>query len=612
MAKNDMLSIWGAFKKDLVKTAYAISSRMFRIVDIDPREGKLGYTSEGCEIHLAYEHPITKKLDFQHKYFFIKGVFAHELMHQLNTNFTEMIKVGSKLPRFEKRIFMDIFNIMEDTAIEYWASDFFGGYLLRALKYSIMYIFKNAIPLGSNPRETPFTQFLNAYIQYGDGGTLVGDFTFPEAREYFYKALPYFDKTIKEPDGKKRVHYAYEVFELTRPLWIEEVKNEEAFEAFMELRRSLFEGLGKTMDDSGGLPIAPCPEARDDESPSVKEKRRERIRQAEEKCSDSQEDEDDIIDKNEYTISDEDIENIKRDIANCKSEEAAEKEEVEAAEKIEDFSKELNLHYKGITCNNIVVKGDTAKLEPEYQRILEPMQGGINQLVNQLKRVFRNDTENKEYRSSGKINIKRLSAGRKTARVFDRKIGPKNKSYVAVELVVDISGSMGGKRIKLAREAVIGLAEVFDKLKIPTKVLAFTADMGGYKAVHYHYLNWHNSRSERRKLLNLTAMNNNFDGYSIRYAGKELSRRPEEHKIMIVISDGAPACRYYNSFTQGISDTSNAIRETSKYTTVIGVAIGGDVETLYQMYGQNFIHIKNIDELFNQLGQKIRKEIMSW
>ena len=47
-------------------------------------------------------------------------------------------------------------------------------------------------------------------------------------------------------------------------------------------------------------------------------------------------------------------------------------------------------------------------------------------------------------------------------------------------------------------------------------------------------------RSENRRILDYTTSANNRDGLAIRAAGDGLLARPEEGKILIVLSDGRP------------------------------------------------------------------------
>ena len=89
-----------------------------------------------------------------------------------------------------------------------------------------------------------------------------------------------------------------------------------------------------------------------------------------------------------------------------------------------------------------------------------------------------------------------------------------------------------------------------------------------------------------------------------------LSKRPENTKILIVISDGAPACYRYGG-ADGIEDTKLAIKEANRHCTALGVAIGGGLDNarLKEIYGTNFLDVPDVSTLFQQLATKLRKMI---
>jgi nitric oxide reductase activation protein len=256
--------------------------------------------------------------------------------------------------------------------------------------------------------------------------------------------------------------------------------------------------------------------------------------------------------------------------------------------------------------------GDADRATESYARLLTKLNSGISSLTAQFRRIFRNDQEEIEHRANGKINQKRLNSGRKTIRVFDKKRNPAEKSNLSILLLVDESGSMSGSRATAAKMCAISLAETLANCKVPCYIIGFTADCNGYDAVHNHYVTWRNTRSDRLRLLDITARADNFDGYSIRYAGEVLKKHASEHKLMIVISDGQPACySYYGS--DGIQDTKDAIREVRKYASVLGVAIGNsDTEELHYMYGKDFIHISDVEDLFAGISRKITRLVKEW
>lgn len=315
-----------------------------------------------------------------------------------------------------------------------------------------------------------------------------------------------------------------------------------------------------------------------------------------------------VLEDDDYQLSDDEMEALAAEIESL--EEEVEITQREAAS-IDGENLDIPLgipKYDGCRCINY--KDNTIPSESlveQYNAIVANNASQIARLASQLKRIIMNEAEETSYRSSGKVSIKRLSDARLSSRVFSKRVDPSNKGDMAVFILVDNSGSMGTHKIKQARNCAIALSEVFVQLKIPIKVMGFS-DGNGYDACHYHFVNWSKNLNERVKLLGMISRNSNFDGYAIRYATKTLLKRHEQNKMLIVISDGQPACRFYWG-SDGISDTSEAVREAKKNMTVVGVAIDADISVLHTMYGDGFVLANNLEEMFGTIGQKIKKEM---
>lgn len=321
-------------------------------------------------------------------------------------------------------------------------------------------------------------------------------------------------------------------------------------------------------------------------------------------------DEENVFDDEEFCLSEEEMESIAAEVESMKDEIELEKrnaEDLEAEDLDIDIGCPEYAHAKCLNVRDKTVPSDS--LIASYQSIVQNYSTQIKGLVNQLRRIFMSDTEERMYKDSGRLNIKRLSSSRLTSYVFTKNLDPANKSNMAVFILVDNSGSMGGLKILQARNCTIALTEVFTALHIPVKVMGFTNDEhNGYGAFHHHFVNWSKELNERVKLLNMKALNSNFDGYSIRYATKALMKRNEQNKLLIVISDGQPNSRFYKGM-DGISDTSNAIRKAKRACAVIGVGIDADINVLHTMYGEGFVLANQLDEMFNAIAQKIRREL---
>lgn len=321
----------------------------------------------------------------------------------------------------------------------------------------------------------------------------------------------------------------------------------------------------------------------------------------------------------EMEVSPEDLDSAEADF-----ESAMRAIESEESETKEDHAVNLDFPVKGgykkgcssATCRNIKVKvnpSDRDALALEYEKIVNPMRSMINHLANQLKRILRNDRAEKVYKTSGKISIERLSSGRLTAYMFTKRLEPHNKCDADIFILCDESGSMDwGNKSRLCRAAAIALAEALSQLSLSLSIVGFTADERA-DADHFHYMNGNNTRDTRLALMNISARSNNYDGYSIRYATEYLKKRPSAHKLLIVISDGQPACSRYYSGDDGVRDTAMAIKDASKYFPVVGILIGNEnPETHRKMYGYNFIHISNPNDLFSGLAKTIARQIKNW
>lgn len=105
----------------------------------------------------------------------------------------------------------------------------------------------------------------------------------------------------------------------------------------------------------------------------------------------------------------------------------------------------------------------------------------------------------------------------------------------------DDSGSMSGQKEKDAIMALAEIEEIFKGL-VPTKITTFSENWSG--ETHKVIKDW---KDESRQSYALTHHQynspggGNYDAFAISIAAKELLKRPEKNKLLIVLSDGQPA-----------------------------------------------------------------------
>ena len=206
-------------------------------------EHGLGYTSADRNIYIAWVHELYKKIQDGKVSVFRLGVFVHEMLHQIFTNFAATAKQVDRYSyQYEKAIFMTIMNLVEDAAIEGFAWQKVGGFLLDALEYTIAVIYTEDTDISG---DTPMEEIINALIQFGDLGVVRGEFTQPLAKEYFMKIAPKFYEGTIEPVGAERVRISAEITEMLRPLWQD--KQQEELERLMQQMQKALEKAGKSL-----------------------------------------------------------------------------------------------------------------------------------------------------------------------------------------------------------------------------------------------------------------------------------------------------------------------------------------------------------------------------
>lgn len=315
----------------------------------------------------------------------------------------------------------------------------------------------------------------------------------------------------------------------------------------------------------------------------------------------------------EAEISDEDADIINERIDNeIQSEKLFEIRETNE-DGITDFNDISGRGFTKANCKNIIVNG-TEYLRYGYDLIVEQMRPDINKLASQLKRATKRPNTIKVKKSTGALNVDRYSRinACQTTKLFDKRRTP-DKNDIAVFVNVDESGSMAGSKTSTARMVCIALTEACAIAKIPIYIMGFTADVGSYDAYHLHYVRWKNTLHERWSLMNISSRTCNFDGYSIRYATRLLQKRPENSKLLIVVSDGQPVTRMYGGgFSSiGVADTKEAVRQATVDGIVVhGIAIAGrDNAVLKEIYGSNFTDNNNLQMLFRDFSRAILKQL---
>lgn len=230
-------------------------------------------------------------------------------------------------------------------------------------------------------------------------------------------------------------------------------------------------------------------------------------------------------------------------------------------------------------------------------------------------------------RRTGKLhsaNLARLATG--DARVFRKKHETRSKD-VAVSLVIDMSGSMHGGKILLATQSAYALASVLERLRISHEVICFTtgkpvadesiirgeeAKMGRrytrnetlYMPVLKNYGERFgvDVRSRFGWLPNTSTMRNNVDGECVEIAARRLLARPENGKVMIVLSDGYPSA---SGDSGKLNEHLKEVVKASMGAGINVVGIGIHSDSVKEFYPKAVV-INDVDELPKTVIQELR------
>jgi hypothetical protein len=152
-------------------------------------------------------------------------------------------------------------------------------------------------------------------------------------------------------------------------------------------------------------------------------------------------------------------------------------------------------------------------------------------------------------------------------------------------VLTDWSGSMLGSKMVHAADASGRLVHVFDRvLKVPVQLAAFTnaqsrCDIGLIKGFNDRSMNAQDIANGFSKFYKYSSANNDAD--AVMWAYRELKKRKEERRILIVLSDGCPAGSWIGSGSSNLSMVTEQIEKEGQIE-LYGVGIESDaVETYY-------------------------------
>lgn len=244
----------------------------------------------------------------------------------------------------------------------------------------------------------------------------------------------------------------------------------------------------------------------------------------------------------------------------------------------------------------------------QYNAIAGPLLAISKQLQKSLLRQLRD--QQRGGKQTGLLMGRRLDAHalfRSDGKVFTKNALPIQPPEMAVGLLLDESGSMAScDRATYARASAIILYDFCQALHVPVMVYGHSTGSKGVELYSYSEFDAID-REDKYRLVDISARGSNRDGAALRFVAERFSHRPEELKLLILVSDGQPAdTGYYGTAAE--EDLRGIQQEyRRKGILFVAAAIGDDKENMERIYGDSFLDITDLNQLPVKLTQVVKR-----
>ena len=249
------------------------------------------------------------------------------------------------------------------------------------------------------------------------------------------------------------------------------------------------------------------------------------------------------------------------------------------------------------------------ELQDQYHQICGPLLTISKQLQRNLIQKLKD--QQRGGKQTGLVMGRRLDAHalcRNDGKVFYKNNLPNEIPRISVGLLLDESGSMScGDRSTYARAAAIILYDFCQALNIPIMVYGHSTSWSRgvdlYSYAEFDAID----KNDKYRMMDISARGSNRDGAALRYVAEQLSKREEEVRILILVSDGQPADAGYSG-TAAEEDLRGIKQEYKrKGLLFVAAAIGDDKQNIERIYGDSFLDITDLNQLPMKLTAVIKR-----
>ena len=269
-----------------------------------------------------------------------------------------------------------------------------------------------------------------------------------------------------------------------------------------------------------------------------------------------------------------------------------------------------------------------------YEGVLNGMSGVINMCRRKLERalIAKQNRDWDNAKEDGRLDTRRLTAAvAGKTNVFKTRTD-RDEMDTALTLLVDLSGSMyrgTPSRVEVAGQCVIAFCEAIDRTGIKYEVLGFDNTFHQHNTLKLRQMMekvdvWEYGRCEALNMavfkhfnerlhdckgsiasIRDMAQGNNSDGEALLLANARLQDRPEKRKVLMVLSDGNPACTYERYLSEHLLSVVRDIEETD--TDIIGIGIQS---TAVSDFYSKHVVVRSLDDLQGVVMSELAKLLL--
>lgn len=258
--------------------------------------------------------------------------------------------------------------------------------------------------------------------------------------------------------------------------------------------------------------------------------------------------------------------------------------------------------------------------------MLKENQDSARQGIRSIEQAFRNalnlrnDPEIYPSDRGVLVNSTLWKVGRCEHPQLFHKIFRQDQSTVVVELLIDASGSQAVRQPMVALQSYL-FSAALSRIHIPHRVMSYCTY--GDHTILRRFRDYDDKPETDLKILEYRATSNNRDGLALAASGIDLLKRREDHKIVIVFSDGLPNDMVSGRKRSGkpekyigeaaIRDTCAQVRKLRREGVhVIGIFLGDDneLENERMIYGSSFLRIRRAEDFGGSAGKRLSETLL--